>query len=271
MMFGILPLMAIHILSSPAAIEGKTAVRSSSAAQLRELTRRLEVAREQERTSLARELHDELGQTLTSLRLELAHLTRRLTKRDADPLIIDRLQSMVGLVDLSTETVRRISTALRPPALDHLGLPAAIELEAAAVERRTGIRCRVSLDPGPIRLDDERSTTVFRIFQEALTNIVRHAHASAIRVRLHQTRTAFELNVQDNGRGISKQELSNPQSIGLLGMRERAQQLAGRVDIVGQRGKGTTLTVLMPLESGHTDSGRQRRVDKTHAARTARR
>lgn len=244
----------------------------ASEAQLRELTRRLQDAREQERADLARELHDELGQTLTSLKLELARTTSGLTRRDADPQIIDRLQSLVGLVDLSSETVRRISTALRPPALDHLGLPAAIELEAAAVERRTGIRCRVSIAPGPIRLDDERSTTVFRIFQEALINVVRHAHASAVRVRLHQLRTMFRLHVKDNGRGISKQELSNPQSIGLLGMRERAQKLGGRVEIAGQRGKGTTLTVLMPLDTTHEHSRRvQPRGAKHHAARTARR
>lgn len=244
----------------------------ASEAQLRELTRRLQAAREQERANLARELHDELGQILTSLKLELAHTTSGLTRRDADPQIIDRLQSLVGLVDLSSETVRRISTELRPPALDHLGLPAAIELEAAAVERRTGIRCRVSLAPGPIRLDDERSTTVFRIFQEALINVVRHAHASAVRVRLLQARTLFRLNVRDNGRGISKQELSDPQSIGLLGMRERAQKLGGRVEIVGQRGKGTTLTVLMPLDTTHEHSRRvQPRGVKHHAARAARR
>lgn len=242
-------------------------------AQLRELNARLQMAREQERAHLARELHDELGQTLTSIKLELARTTTGLVKLGIDPQVIDRLQSLVGLVDLSNETVRRISTELRPPALDHLGLPAAVELEAAAVERRTGLRCRVSIGRDPIRLDQEQSTTVFRIFQEALMNVVRHANASAVRVRLRQTVRAFTLDVRDNGRGISKQELSSPTSIGLLGMRERAQLNGGRVDIIGRPGKGTTLTVSMPLET-YRNGGSHRRALRgatSHAARAARR
>lgn len=242
-------------------------------AQLRELNGRLQMAREQERAHLARELHDELGQTLTSIKLELARTTAGLVKLGIDAQIIDRLQSLVGLVDLSTETVRRISTELRPPALDHLGLPAAVELEAAAVGRRTGIRCRVSIGREPIRLDQEQSTTIFRVFQEALMNVVRHAHASAVRVRLRQAARTFTLDVRDNGRGISKQELSSPQSIGLLGMRERAQLSGGRVEITGRPGRGTTLTVSMPLDT-HRNGGSHRRAPrggKSHAARAARR
>ena len=243
----------------------------ASEAQLRDLTGRLQTAREQERADLARELHDELGQTLTSLKLELARTTTGLARHAVDPQIIDRLQSLVGLIDLSTETVRRISTALRPPALDHLGLPAAIELEAAAVQRRTGIRCRVAQVPGPILLDAERSTTVFRIFQEALTNVVRHAHASAVGVRLQQTVKSFRLRVQDNGRGISRLELSNPKSIGLLGMRERAQKFGGQIEIVGQRGKGTTLTVMIPLPTQAKARRRHVRGATIYAARASRR
>ena len=219
-----------------------------SETQLRRLAASLQASREEERTHLARELHDELGQSLTSLKLDLTWTIRALSHTTIAPAVIDRLQSMVGLVDLSTESVRRIATALRPPALDHLGLPAAVELEAAATERRTGIRCRVSVAKDPLRLDAERSTTLFRIVQEALTNVARHASASAVRVRLHQGARTFRMDVRDNGRGISPQALASPGSIGLVGMRERAKILGGEVVISSHPGKGTTLTVLLPLQ-----------------------
>jgi PAS domain S-box-containing protein len=253
--------------------EGIDSVFRNSESQLRQLAASLQSSREQERTHLARELHDELGQTLTSLKLELMRTIQALSDVKICPTIIDRLQSMVGLADLSTDSVRRIATALRPPELDHLGLPAAIELEAAAIERRTGIRCRVSVGREPLRLDTEQSTTLFRIFQEALINVARHASASVVRVRLRQSARVFKMGVRDNGRGISKQELASPQSIGLVGMRERAQIHGGQVVIIGHPGKGTTLTVSMPLEPFKRKGAPRRALSgaRSHATRASRR
>jgi PAS domain S-box-containing protein len=218
-----------------------------SESQLRRLAAALQNARERERAFVARELHDGLGQSLTSVQLEIARVTQALVAARVHKPMIDRLQSLVGLVEVATETVRRISTELRPPALDHLGLAAAIELEAGAMERRTALRIRVRSCSKESRLTQDQSTALFRIFQEVLTNIVRHAGASTVRVRLTETARTFTLKIEDNGRGITSEELTAPSSIGLLGMRERAQPLGGTIEIIGAPGKGTTVTIVMPI------------------------
>jgi signal transduction histidine kinase len=155
------------------------------------------------------------------------------------------MQSMVGNIDVATETVRRLATNLRPPALDHLGLAAAIELEAAAVARRTGLRCRVT---GRLRTSGtpEQTTAVFRIVQEALMNVVRHAGASAVRIVMRDTPGHLSVKIQDNGRGITARQLDDPGSIGLLGMRERAELIGGQLQITSKRGKGTAILIMAP-------------------------
>jgi PAS domain S-box-containing protein len=219
----------------------------ASETHLRRLTASLHEARESERAHLARELHDELGQTLTSIKIDLTRTVRDLLPVQLAPAMIDRMQSLVGGIELATENVRRLATALRPPALDHLGLGAAIELEAAAVARRTGLRCRITGTIGTTTAGAEHTTAVFRIVQEALTNVVRHANASAIRVTLRQTADQFSVKIQDNGRGITADQLTNRSSIGLLGMRERAELIGARLTISTQPGKGTAIVIVVPL------------------------
>ena len=212
--------------------------------QLRRLAASLQAAREQERSELARELHDELGQTLTGLKLELTRTFRDLIARGnlgAD--MIDRVQSMVGAIEVATETVRRLATALRPPALDHLGLAAALELEAASVARRTGVRCRVTGTRRLMPLTPDQTIAIFRIVQEALTNVLRHANASAVRIAMRQSARAASVTIQDNGRGMTAGTIADPRSIGILGMRERADLVGARLTITSRPGKGTSVVV----------------------------
>ena len=218
----------------------------ASKAQLRGLAARVALAREQERAAVARQLHDELGQELTVLKYELVHTSALLVEAGLPRMLIDRLQSLIGIVEVTTGAVRRIAHDLRPPALDHLGLAAAIEFEAAAIARRTGLRCRVSVSRGSA-LDHMRSIAAFRVFQEALTNIARHANASAVRIRLGESRGIFTMDIHDNGRGITKTQINDVSSIGLLGMREAVEPLGGTLSVSGRRGRGTQVVVRFPL------------------------
>ena len=218
-----------------------------SSAQFRGLAARVALAREQERAAVARQLHDELGQDLTALKYELVHTSALLVEAGLPRHLIDRLQSLIGIVEVTTGAVRRIAHDLRPPALDHLGLAAAIEFEAAAVARRTGLRCRVSSLRHGSTLDHARSIAAFRVFQEAMTNIARHANASAVRIRLSEAHRVFTMDVHDNGRGITKTQLKDVSSIGLLGMREAVEPLGGTLSVSGRRGHGTHVVVRFPL------------------------
>jgi PAS domain S-box-containing protein len=210
---------------------------------LRRFAASLQSGREEERTHIARELHDELGQTLTAVKLELTRSIRTLLAEPRDREMIDRFQSITGGIDLATETVRRIATSLRPPALDHLGLVAAIELEAAAFARRSGLRCRVVGADAVSRLTTEQATTVFRIIQEALTNVARHANASAATISIRETARAVTVRIRDNGRGISAEAIRDSRSIGLLGMRERAALVGATFAIETAPAGGTCVMV----------------------------
>jgi signal transduction histidine kinase len=219
----------------------------ASGEQLRQLAARVQAAREDERTSIARELHDELGQTLTAIKFELARIVSLLTQERISVEVIDRLQSLVGLVEIGIAVVKRIATDLRPPILDHLGLAAAVRWEAMAFRARTGLRCRVVAKDERTGLDAERETVLFRIVQESLTNVARHAQASAVDISLVPRRNGFEVRIRDNGRGVSAAAVRNPRAIGLLGMRERAALVGGEFEIKGTRGRGTVVTVHVPF------------------------
>jgi signal transduction histidine kinase len=211
----------------------------------------LEVAREEERARVARELHDELGQVLTSLKLEFMWLVDRLRNNEPKPgvQLVNKLQSSIGLIEVGIQSVRQISSDLRPAVLDHLGLKEAIQWAATKFEARTGIRCRLAWDLENEPMDRTRQLAMFRILQEALTNVVRHAHAGAVRISVRERGGSLTLTIRDNGRGITKAELSSVESIGLLGMRERARLLGGRVMIAGARGRGTKVTVTVPTSA----------------------
>ena len=216
---------------------------------LRTLALRLETAREEERARLARELHDELGQVLTSLKLEFMWLVDELAKTEPKPnnRLVNKLQALVGLIEVSIQSVRHISGDLRPAVLDHLGLVEAIQWEAARFERRTGVRCRVISTIRRDLTDRAKGLALFRILQEALTNVVRHAHAGAVRITLRERGRTMTLSVRDNGRGITKAEKAGIESIGLLGMKERARLMGGRITISGIQGRGTSVTVQVPM------------------------
>jgi signal transduction histidine kinase len=215
--------------------------------QMRRLAARIQSAREEERATVARELHDELGQTLTAIKLELGRATANLRDQRVAIDAVNRLQSLIGLVEIGIETVKRITTDLRPATLDHLGLPEAVRWEAMTFRSRTGLRCHVHGEKEVTTLGSEQQTVLFRIFQEALTNVVRHARASAVHVTLTERRRVFELQIRDNGRGVTEAQLSDPRAVGLLGMQERAALIGGTFEITGRHGKGTTITVRVPL------------------------
>ncbi len=216
-----------------------------SSEQLRELSARLQSVREEERTRIARAIHDELGQTLTGLKMDVAWLQKHLDQ--PRPMLLAKMQAMSQLIDITIQTVRRISTELRPGLLDDLGLAATIEWQLQEFQTRTGIEGNLISAPEETTLDAEGATTVFRIFQEILTNVVRHAQASQVEVTLEETDTFLTLQVQDNGRGMTESELHSPKSIGLLGMQERARLRAGEVHFQGAPGRGTIVTVRLPL------------------------
>lgn len=219
--------------------------------QLRALSVYLQHVREEERTRIAREVHDELGQALTSCKLDISILAHRLPKNQKD--LIDKAKALAGHMDSTIQTVRRIATELRPGILDHLGLVAALEWQANEFQTRTGIKCDVHSDLHEPQLGQQIATAFFRIFQETLTNIIRHAGATQVTVHLKQSAGRIILEVKDNGRGISPEEISNPRSMGLLGMRERAALLAGEFKIAAApNGKGTVATVSIPLPPSST-------------------
>ncbi len=215
--------------------------------QLRALSVYLQTVREEERTRIAREVHDELGQALTSCKLDLSWLANRLPK-DQKPLV-EKTRALTAHIDSTIQTVRRISSELRPGVLDHLGLAAALEWQANEFQNRTGIKCDLQTSVQE-PLDPDLSTTLFRIFQETLTNIIRHAGATQVAVRLLQADGRITLEVRDNGRGISKAEIANTHSMGLLGMRERAALLGGTFKINRlSRRPGTKVKVSVPLRA----------------------
>lgn len=219
---------------------------TKSCEQLRALSAYLQSAREQERTSIAREIHDDLGQSLTALKMDLSWMRKRVSKNQQS--LIDKMQSMSELVDMTIGTVKRIITDLRPGLLDDLGLEAAIEWQVEEFEKRTGIKCEARLDIEERILDPERSTAIFRILQGTLTNVLRHSKATEVKISLTERDGQVVLVTSDDGKGITKKQISNPRSFGLMGIRERAHVFGGDMEIVGARGKGTTVTVSIPIE-----------------------
>jgi PAS domain S-box-containing protein len=218
--------------------------------QLAALAVRLESVREEERTRIALEVHDVLGQALTGLKLDVAWVHKRITESIESArhaAVLARLDSARELLDSTIQSVRDIATTLRPGVLDEVGLEAAVEWQAQEFQHRTGISCDTTIRPRNMALSPEQSTALFRILQEILTNVARHAQATNVNIRLEQSGEQVSLQVGDNGRGISGVEQSGPKAFGLLGMRLRAQQQGGAFDIQGTSGTGTTVTVRIPL------------------------
>jgi signal transduction histidine kinase len=220
---------------------------SESEAQLRALAARLVSIREEERRRVAREIHDELGQALTGLKLDVTWLAKRL-EPNQHPLL-KKTESMCCLIDSTVHLVRKISTGLRPEVLDEMGLVEAIRWQAQKFQKRTGIRCRLNVPAEQVVLGTELSITVFRIFQETLTNVARHARASSVDVDLGIAEGRLMLDVEDDGIGIPDNKIRGRESLGLLGMRERAQQFGGELSVRGESGRGTMVSVSIPVST----------------------
>lgn len=214
--------------------------------QLQALAANLESIREEERTEIARELHDQLGQALTAMKFDLASMSERLGHKDVE--LAQKAKAITSQMDTMIKTVRRIATELRPGMLDDLGLAASIEWQAHDFEKRTGIGCNLNLTAEDLGLTRTQSITMFRIFQESLTNITRHAHAKHVQVALTATSEKLTLQIQDDGRGIRSNEISGLHSLGLLGMRERATRLGGSFVIQGSPKSGTLVTASFPIK-----------------------
>ncbi|MEX1139015.1 MAG: PAS domain-containing sensor histidine kinase [Bacteroidota bacterium] len=224
--------------------------------QLRNLSARLDSVREEERIRIARQVHDELGQILTAVKIHLTVLTDAAMARDSrgKSSLQKKLEALITVIDNAIDLVKNISYELRPLALEELGLKEAVEWEASQFGQRTGIQCRMQTS-GDIVLDREQSTAVFRIFQEALTNVVRHASAKTVFVQLSATDETMSLEVADDGKGITDQQLADSRALGILGMRERAMFLGGSLQVSRNNGKGTVVGLTVPLKKNGNGQG----------------
>ncbi len=211
--------------------------------QLRNLAAHLQSVREEERISIARDIHDELGQVLTALKMNLMWLMNKNGDREG---LREKMMPAIDLVDSAIQSVKRICTELRPEILDHFGLGEAIAWHAEEFQKRTGIECRVTICPEGLGLDKDLSTALFRIFQEALTNVLRHAKATKVEAMLTNRDGAVMLGISDNGIGITEEQLLKADSFGLLGIRERALIWNGEVRITGDQKSGTTIMIAIP-------------------------
>lgn len=217
--------------------------------ELRSLYRHLHSLREKESKRISREIHDELGQVLTALKMELSWLANRFPDSIKDQRrFIKKIKSMSKLVDITIKEVQRIASELRPGILDDLGLVPAMEWQAQDFQKRTNIKCITDLDSNGVDFDPEFSTAIFRIFQEALTNVARHAEATRVKISLKRENSKLEMKIRDNGKGIKDKDVFSPNALGLIGMRERLRPFDGRLKLQGDPIKGTTLSVTLPIQ-----------------------
>lgn len=246
---GGVPVGFIAIHRNVTRLRQKEDMLQASWAQLRNLGASLLTVREDERTSLSRELHDELGQTLTRLKIDL----RWLEDRSSSPEHRERTRALVDLVDVMAINVQRIAAKLRPAILDDLGLGAAIESQAPEILARAGCRCRLDLRIEQLDRNHVRDTAVFRIVQEAVTNVVRHARATEARIRATIARGVLVVTVEDNGVGIRADTSFRAMTLGLIGMRERASAVGGHLDVRPGKRAGTIVTLSVPVQEGPSD------------------
>lgn len=219
--------------------------------RFRSLSSRIQALREEERTNIAREVHDELGQLLTGVKLKLRMVEGGLDGIDDRRLNpqIEELVEAGEMIDETINAVRRIATGLRPATLDHLGLMVALEEEASQFTRRSGIECRVDVERMELPVPEAIATAAFRVCQECLTNVIRHSGASRVDLVCETPGDELILRVNDNGMGCDSAVLSDPRSLGLIGMRERAEHYHGRLEILSVPDEGTSVTICLPLHS----------------------
>ncbi len=226
--------------------------------RFRSLSSHVQTLRENDRAEISREIHDELGQLLTGIQMQLRLIEDRLSDREDRTLnpLIDKLVETSELVDTTINSVQRISAGLRPSSLDNLGLATAVLGEAELFSDRTGILCEVEVGEIPEHLPAEVATTAFRIFQESLTNVARHAEARQIEAALSVTENVLKLVVADDGKGIDPSIVEDPKSLGLIGMLERAANVGGLVVFSNRQDNGTSVTLTIPLPRANPAAGR---------------
>lgn len=213
--------------------------------QLKKLSEYLQTAREEERAAIAREVHDDLGQSLTALKMDIVWLQKN---RDAgERVFLDKLNGMVDVVNQTIKTIQRLGTELRPKLLDDIGLISALEWQAGEFQKRFGIHCKLNPTAQEINLDPKIGLTIFRIFQEALTNVARHSYATEVNININYSKGTFLLSITDNGIGIPFSELESNSSIGIIGMKERADIAGGKVEFISGKGKGTEVRLIIPI------------------------
>jgi|GEM_PF-488663 len=219
--------------------------------KLRGLNNRLQSIREEEKARISRQVHDELGQSLTALKMDVAYLERKIPGEPA--LLLEKAGAMKEFIASTIKSVQRIATELRPPILDAFGICEAIAWQTEECSARTGLQFNLNCLNAPLSLDRDVATALFRIVQETLTNIIRHAHASKVQIGLSYCGDHLVLEVKDNGKGIGAGQIDNPKSLGLLGIQERVRILSGEYTIKGSFGKGTTVTVKIPYKSDNAN------------------
>jgi len=217
---------------------------------LRKLTMHLQNIREEERSHIAREIHDELGQQLTVLKMDISWLNKKIESDDEK--VQYRMKELVGMIDTTVRSVRKISSELRPSMLDDLGLSAALEWQGQEFEKRSGIKVKMSLQSSDLKLPNNIAITLFRIFQESCTNVARHSHATEMNVILRIVDQQLQMVITDNGQGFVVKGIENKKTLGILGMRERMTIINGAYNIESTPGKGTKVMVSVPLESIET-------------------
>ena len=214
--------------------------------QLREFSSHIQDAKEQERLRIAREVHDEIGGLLTAIKMDLAWMKERLPK--TKKILTDKTTTIENMVDKAMTAARNLAHSLRPGYLDSFGIVAAIEMEAGEFEQRTGIKCLLSHNDEEVEIDlhPDASIALFRIFQESLTNIMKHAQATEVRILIQNSPQCIELTISDNGRGFSHEARLKPRSFGLRGIQERVAHFGGQVTFSSAPGQGTTVSVIVP-------------------------
>lgn len=215
--------------------------------QRRMLSAHLQETIERERISIAREIHDDLGQTLSALKMDIGWIKKRLLSDQQ--AMAEKMNTMTALINRSIQTVKQICTELRPGVLDDLGLIYTMEWYSAQFQARTGVQCRLTVNPAKLEVSDDMATTIYRIFQEALTNVSRHAEATRVEASIQHKNNKILIEINDNGKGIRGSEMSRSTSFGIVGMRERVYALGGEFVITGERDKGTRINATIPLRN----------------------
>ena len=232
--------------------------RKAGEQQLRKLTAHIQSAREEEKTRIAREIHDDLGGTLTALKMDAYWLAGQLSKSEQTEPLLERVESMTQLIDNAVGVTRHVISDLHPTILDDLGLAAALEWQCGQFKKRTGIQCEVICaddKDDERKLDKTAAINLFRIFQEALTNVSQHSGATSVSAEFHQSDEEIILSISDNGRGLPEKHVVAQTSYGLRGMRERVAQLDGQIIFDSPTGGGLRVTVILPLAAGHNKEG----------------